>query len=76
VEGGGGKGVHFFSGYVFFRCEEAREGKRVIFFYKIILGRGKGCTGGKGVGCLFHVLVFSILICLSSFFYVFIYLFI
>ncbi len=27
VEGGGGKGVHFYSGNVFFHCGEAREGK-------------------------------------------------
>jgi len=33
----------------FFHCEEAREGfSGVNFFYKFIMGRGKGCTGGEG----------------------------
>jgi len=42
VEGGGGKGVHFFSGNVFFIVERlGREGGNL--FYKFIMGRGKGC---------------------------------
>ncbi len=32
-------------GYIFFHCGEAREGfTGGNFFYKFIMGRGKGCT--------------------------------
>ncbi len=48
MEGGGGKGVHFGGFRVlrcFFHCGEAREGfSEGNFFYKVIMGRGKGCT--------------------------------
>jgi hypothetical protein len=47
VEGGGGKGVHFYSGNVFFHCGEAREGKGVIFFTNTLWDGGKGAPGEK-----------------------------
>jgi hypothetical protein len=41
VKGGGGKGVHLgFSRNVFFIVERLMEGGN--FFYKFIMGRGKG----------------------------------
>ncbi len=52
MEGGGGKGVHLgFFGNVFFIVERLGRGfSEGNFFYKFIMGRGKGCTGGKGAG--------------------------
>jgi len=45
----GRKGYIGFFWKCFFHCGEGREGfTGGNFFYKFIMGRGKGCTGGKG----------------------------
>ncbi len=50
----GGKGLIGFFWKCFFHCGEAREGKGVIFFYKFIMGRGKGCK------LIFFLLFFTV----------------
>jgi hypothetical protein len=48
-------------GYTFFHCGEAREGfTGGNFFYKFIMGRGKGCTGGLGCRLIFFLPFFTI----------------
>ncbi len=58
---GGGKGVKFFFGNVFFIVEWLGRGSLgVIFFKKFIMGRGKGCTGGLGCSLIFFLLFFTV----------------
>jgi hypothetical protein len=52
----GERGIFRVCRNVFFIVEWLGRGSpRVFFFYKFIMGRGKGCTGGKGCRLIFLI---------------------